>query len=360
MNRTLDTAALDEWGLFEKSHLCVIAGPCSAESELQVLRTASALKGIGVGVFRAGLWKPRTHPGTFEGVGSEGLQWLERVKRECGLKVCTEVACSAHVHECLEVGVDMVWIGARTTANPFMVQEIAEALKGSDIPVLVKNPVNPDIDLWIGAVERLSREGVRKIGVVHRGFSTFEKTQFRNAPEWRIAVEFRSRYPQIPFFCDPSHIGGKTEYIGELSQTAMDLGLDGLMIECHCDPASALSDAFQQLTPSQLQELLERLVVRDQHSADREYNESVEQLRTHIDVIDGEIINLIASRMDVIREIGLFKKNSNVSIIQASRWDEVMENVLAIARDRGLDQKLVREIFNAIHEASVAEQNKIL
>ena len=275
MERTLDTIPVSEWGFFDESiPPIVIAGPCSAESELQMIMTAKGLSDFGIHVFRAGIWKPRTHPGSFEGAGVSGLKWLQKVKNEYGMKVCTEVANEKHVYECMKYGIDMVWIGARTTANPFLVQEIADALRDTDIPVLVKNPVNPDLDLWIGALERLNRAGVKKLGVIHRGFSTTQKIPYRNLPGWQIAVELRTMFPQIPFFADPSHMGGSRSYLKELSQRAMDLGLDGLMVESHCDPSCALSDSAQQLVPADLKTLLESLTVRQKKTNDREYNEN--------------------------------------------------------------------------------------
>ena len=247
--KKLDLIPLYDWGMFTEPRPSVVAGPCSAESEEQVMETAKGLKSFGINVFRAGIWKPRTHPGSFEGVGTEGLRWLQKVKKELNLKISTEVASEKHVFECLKFGVDLVWLGARTTANPFLVQEIADALKDTDIPVLVKNPVNPDLDLWIGALERLNRAGIKKLGVIHRGFSTFEKINYRNDPQWQVAIELRSRYPELPFFVDPSHMGGSKDYLQEISQRSLDLGFEGLMIESHCNPSCALSDARQQLTP---------------------------------------------------------------------------------------------------------------
>ena len=360
MERRLEIVPVNEWDLFPQGQLLVIAGPCSAESEIQVMETARRIKSLGVNVFRAGIWKPRTHPNTFEGIGTPGLKWLQRVKHELGMKICTEVASERHVFDCLKYGVDMVWLGARTTANPFLVQEIAEALRDVDIPVLVKNPVSPDLDLWVGALERLNQVGVKKIGVIHRGFSTFDKIKYRNSPEWQIAVELRSRYPQLPFFCDPSHMAGSTEYIEEISQRSLDLGLDGLMIETHCDPSCALSDARQQLTPEQLGELLGRLVVRNQDSDNVEYKENIDQLRAQIDVIDDNILYILASRMKISRKIGEYKKKNNIAILQTSRWDSVLEKVMAKGAEYGLSEKFVTTLFNAIHDASVQEQNAIL
>lgn len=360
MERRLETIPLSQWKLFPEARPMMIAGPCSAESEIQVMETARRIKALGVNVFRAGIWKPRTHPNTFEGVGPAGLKWMQRVKEELGMKICTEVACERHVFDCLKYGVDMVWLGARTTANPFLVQEIAQALQDVDIPVLVKNPVSPDLDLWIGALERLNQAGIKKIGVIHRGFSTFEKIPYRNSPEWQIAIELRSRYPQLPFFCDPSHMAGDTRYIEEISQRSLDLGLDGLMVETHCDPSCALSDARQQLTPEALGEMLGRLKVRSEDSDSREYRENIDQLRAKIDVIDENILYILSTRMNISRQIGEYKKKNNIAILQTSRWDSVLEKVISKGAEYGLSEKFVTTLFNAIHEASVQEQNAIL
>lgn len=363
MEKRLDIIPLKEWNLFnlfnEKRPL-LIAGPCSAESEIQIMETARGLKSMGVSVFRAGIWKPRTHPNTFEGVGTPGLKWMQRVKNELGMKICTEVASEKHIFDCMKFGVDMVWIGARTTANPFLVQEIADALKDTDIPVLVKNPVNPDLDLWIGALERLNQAGVKKLGVIHRGFSTSEKILYRNRPDWQIAIELRTRYPELPFFCDPSHMGGAKEYIHEISQTSLDLGLDGLMIESHCDPTCALSDARQQLTPKELEEMMQRLTVRENDSDSPEYRENIHQLRAKIDVIDDSLLYLLSSRMDISRQIGEYKKENNIAILQTSRWDSILEKVVARGAELGLPEKFLSTVFNAIHDASVQVQNSIL
>lgn len=361
MERTLNTIPVSEWGFFDETiPPLVIAGPCSAESELQVSMTAKGLADFGIHVFRAGIWKPRTHPGSFEGVGAPGLRWLQKVKNEHGLKVSTEVASEKHVYECIKYGIDMVWIGARTTANPFLVQEIADALRDTGIPVLVKNPVNPDIDLWIGALERLNQAGVRKLGVIHRGFSAPGKILYRNDPGWQIAVDFRTRFPQIPFFVDPSHMGGSRKYLKEISQRAMDLGFEGLMVESHCDPSCALSDAGQQLTPPDLQTLLESLAVRQKVTNDAEYNDNMKQLRTRIDIIDENLLLALGSRMEVSRKIGAFKKEHNIAIVQAVRWDAILSGMISKGKELGLTEKFVTAVFTAIHEASVAEQNKIL
>ena len=360
-DRKLDLIPLYDWGMFTEPRPSVIAGPCSAETEEQVMETAKGLKDLGINVFRAGIWKPRTHPGSFEGIGTEGLGWLQKIKKEYGLKVSTEVASERHVYECIKFGVDLVWLGARTTANPFLVQEIADALKGTDIPVLVKNPVNPDLDLWIGALERLNRAGVKKLGVIHRGFSTFEKIKYRNDPQWQVAIELRSRYPELPFFVDPSHLGGSTDYIREISQRSLDLGFEGLMIESHCNPSCAWSDAKQQLTPPELSDLLyNQIVVRDADSDSPQWKENIDQLRAKIDVIDENLLYTLASRMKVSRQIGQYKKDNNVAILQASRWDAVLAKVVEKGKEYDLPEKFLTAVFNAIHEASVEAQNEII
>ena len=360
MERRFDVTPVGEWDIFPEGRPLIIAGPCSAESEIQVMETARRLKDLGIGVFRAGLWKPRTHPNTFEGVGAAGLKWLQRVKSELDMKICTEVACEKHIFDCLKFGVDMVWIGARTTANPFLVQELADALKDVDMPVLVKNPVSPDPDLWAGALERFSQAGIKKLGVIHRGFSTSGRIKYRNSPEWKIAIEFRSRYPEIPFFCDPSHIAGDRKYVREISQRSLDLGLDGLMIESHCDPTCALSDAAQQLTPADLGVMLRGLTVREQDSDSPDYRENIDQLRARIDIIDEDLLSLLGERMEVSRRIGEYKKLNNIAILQTSRWDSVLEKVLSKGAELGLPAEFVMMIFNGIHDASVAVQNEIL
>ncbi|MBO5563326.1 MAG: bifunctional 3-deoxy-7-phosphoheptulonate synthase/chorismate mutase type II [Bacteroidales bacterium] len=360
MAKALDLIPVSEWGFFTLPRPMAIAGPCSAETEEQVMETARALAAEGIHVFRAGIWKPRTHPGSFEGVGVPGLKWLRKVKEETGMKVCTEVASEKHVFECLKYGIDMVWVGARTSANPFLMQEIADALSDTDIPVLVKNPVNPDLDLWIGALERLNQAGIRKLGVIHRGFSTTESIPYRNAPGWQIAIELRTRYPELPFFADPSHMGGDRKYLLELSQQAMDLGLEGVMIESHCNPDAALSDARQQLTPKACVDLLYELRIREKDSGDKVYREGIEQLRAQIDIIDENILYTLGSRMGVSRKIGTYKRDHNVAILQTSRWDQVLEGMKEKARKYGLSERFVTDVFNAIHEESVRVQNEVL
>ena len=360
MAKTLDIVPVNDWGFFTLPRPMVIAGPCSAETRDQVLTTARGLRRFGINVFRAGIWKPRTHPGSFEGVGTDGLKWLREVKEETGMKVCTEVASEKHVYECIKYGIDMVWLGARTTANPFLVQEIAEALKDTDIPVLVKNPVNPDLDLWIGALERLNRCGIRKLGVIHRGFSTTENILYRNAPGWQIAIELRTRYPQLPFFADPSHMGGDRKYLMEISQKAMDLGLEGLMVESHCDPSCALSDAKQQLVPEDLEQLLLDIQVRDADTDDRVYKEGIDQLRAQIDIIDDNLLYTFGSRMNVSRKMGEYKRDHNIAILQTSRWDSIMAKMLSKGAGYGLSETFLTTVFNAIHEESVRIQNDII
>ena len=360
MAKTLDLVPVTEWGFFTLPRPMVIAGPCSAESEEQVMETARALADSGLHVFRAGIWKPRTHPGSFEGVGIPGLKWLKRVKEETGMKVCTEVASEKHVYECLKYGIDMVWMGARTSANPFLMQEIADALRDTDIPVLVKNPVNPDLDLWIGALERLNQAGVRKLGVIHRGFSTTDSAPYRNSPGWQIAIELRSRYPDLPFFADPSHMGGDRKYLLELSQRAMDLGLEGLMVESHCNPAVALSDAKQQLTPPALVDMLLSLQIREKDSGDKNYREGIDQLRAQIDILDENLLYTLGSRMGVSKKIGAYKREHNVAILQMTRWDQLLAGMQEKARTYGLSEKFIADVFNAIHEESVRVQNEVL
>ena len=357
----LDLIPISEWGFFTLPRPMVIAGPCSAESEEQVMKTAEGLASFGIHVFRAGIWKPRTHPGSFEGIGTPGLKWLQKVKEEFGMFTCTEVASKDHVLACLDHGLDILWIGARTSANPFMMQEIADTLGSTDIPVLVKNPVSPDLELWIGALERLNRAGVRKLGVIHRGFSTMQTGGYRNDPGWRVAIELRTRFPELPFFADPSHMGGDRKYLLELSQRAMDLGLEGLMIESHCNPDRALSDAKQQLTPEALRVMLgEQIVVRDADSESADYRENIDQLRARIDVIDENLLSILQARMAVSEKIGAYKKDHNIAILQTGRWDALLDNMVRKGQKENLDEHFIRALFSVIHEESVRVQNEIL
>ena len=335
----------------------IIAGPCSAETEEQVLSTARGLARAGIKVYRAGIWKPRTKPGGFEGVGVPGLAWLNKVKEETGMKVATEVANRGHVEACLEYGIDMLWIGARTSANPFAMQEIADALReaGKDIPVLVKNPVNPDIELWIGALERLYNAGIKRLGVIHRGFSTYGTHIYRNKPQWRIPLELRRRFPNLPIICDPSHIGGKRELIASLSQQALDMGFDGLIIESHCEPDCAWSDRNQQVTPEVLGVILDNLVFRDAPVP----TENLVHLRRQIDQIDNELIELLAKRLNISREIGTYKKEHNIPIVQASRFDDIMRSRVLAAKSMGMGEEFMKQILSSIHEESVRLQLEI-
>lgn len=331
----------------------VIAGPCSAESEQQTLDTARALSAIGVKVYRAGIWKPRTMPGSFEGIGDEGLQWLQAVKRDTGMMVATEVATVEHVRAALDAGIDILWIGARTTANPFAVQDIADQVQGHDeITVLVKNPVNPDLDLWLGALQRFSNAGITRLGAVHRGFSSAGAHIYRNDPQWHIPFELRRLAPGMTLLCDPSHIGGKREYVEPLSQLAMDAGFDGLMIESHCNPAQALSDSAQQITPSELKSILDKLVVRSGAPIEDE----LALLRQQIDDCDHELLAVLARRMSISREIGRFKKANNLRVVQPARYQNVMNARVDEGNRLGLDTDFTKRIMQSIHEESVRQQ----
>jgi chorismate mutase len=334
----------------------VIAGPCSAESEEQVLCTGRALAAQGIKIFRAGIWKPRTKPGGFEGVGVIGLPWLQRLKAETGMYTAVEVATKAHVDAALAFGVDILWIGARTTANPFAMQEIADALKGHDVPVLIKNPVNPDLELWIGGIERIYGAGIRRIGVIHRGFSSYDKKIYRNLPSWHIPIELHRRLPNLPIICDPSHIGGKRELIAPLAQQAMDLGFDGLIIESHCDPDCAWSDAKQQVTPEALQVILETLVIRDKQCS----TESLVSLRHQIDQIDDDILCILAKRMRISVEIAQYKKEHDMSVLQAGRYDEILTNRTKQGVEMGMSEDFIKTVFEAIHAESVRRQMDVI
>ena len=330
----------------------VIAGPCSAESEEQVMAVATELAGRGVTLFRAGVWKPRTRPGCFEGVGHEALRWLQRVKRELAMPVSTEVATAVHVEQALAAGIDLLWIGARTTANPFAVQEIADALRGVDVPVLVKNPVNPDVDLWIGAFERLNNAGVKCMGAIHRGFSAYGEKFYRNAPQWQLPIEFRRRMGEIPMICDPSHIGGKRELVLSLSQQAMDLNYDGLMIETHCNPVCALSDARQQVTPDELEMILGKLVHRSAESVNADFF----QYRSRLDEIDDKLMELLVKRMAISREIGAVKREKGLTVFQPFRYNETIERYTRYCADSKIDIEAVKSIFEAVHSESIRQQ----
>lgn len=335
----------------------IIAGPCSAETEEQVLETARELAQYGIKYFRAGIWKPRTKPGGFEGVGAKGLPWLAKVKEETGMKVCTEVAKREHVLQALEAGVDMFWIGARTSANPFAMQEVADAFKegGKDVPVLIKNPVNPDLELWIGAIQRLYNAGINRIGTIHRGFSAYGKHLYRNLPQWHIPIELRRRIPNLPILSDPSHIGGKRELIAPLSQEAFDMGFDGLIIESHCDPDSAWSDKAQQVSPDVLNFILNTIALRDTACT----TESITLLRQQIDRIDNELLEVLNKRMRISREIGQYKKEHSIPVVQTGRYGDIMNSRVKAATEMGMSADFMKALLSAIHEESVRIQIEI-
>lgn len=345
---------------FQLNHPLVIAGPCSAETEEQVLKIAHELKNSDISIFRAGIWKPRTRPGGFEGVGEIGLKWLQKAKAETGLLMATEVATAAHVKLALEHDIDVLWIGARTTVNPFAVQEIADALQGTDKIVLLKNPVNPDLSLWIGGLERLYNANIKKLGVIHRGFSTYEKTKYRNNPEWQIAIDLQNRFPDLPLICDPSHITGKRDMIQEVSQQALDLNYDGLIIETHIDPDNAWSDAAQQVTPATLKQMFVNLRVRKVTDDESEYNQKMAKLRLQIDEFDGKLLEILGNRMKVADKIGLLKKEKNVAILQNQRWNEILGKMILEGEEKGLSNEFVMHLFKAIHQESITHQEKVI
>lgn len=330
----------------------VIAGPCSAETEEQVMETARQLAAKGCKVFRAGIWKPRTKPGGFEGVGEAGLPWMQRVKEETGMLVTTEVATPKHVEQALNAGIDLLWIGARTTANPFAMQELADSLRGVDIPVLVKNPVNPDVELWVGALERINGAGIKRLGAIHRGFSSIDQKMYRNAPMWHLPIELHRRYPRLPIFCDPSHIGGRRDLIAPLCQQAMDMGFEGLIVESHCDPDSAWSDAKQQVLPEVLDFILDRLVIRD----GKDTTESLSALRKQIDEIDNTLLDLLTKRMRISREIATYKKEHNMPVVQTGRYTEILDKRAAQGAMSGMSPDFIKVVFEAIHGESVRQQ----
>ncbi|MFL2597860.1 MAG: chorismate mutase [Flavobacteriaceae bacterium] len=345
---------------FNLPHPLVIAGPCSAETEEQVLKIAHELKDTDVTVYRAGIWKPRTRPGMFEGVGAIGLGWLKKVKEETGLLTATEVANKDHVKLAIENDVDILWIGARSTVSPFIVQEIADALEGTDKIILVKNPVNPDLSLWLGGVERLYTANIKNLGLIHRGFSTYEKTKFRNIPEWQIAIEVKNRFPDLPIICDPSHIAGRRDLIFDLSQAALDLNFEGLMIETHWDPDNAWSDAKQQVTPTRLVEIMKDLKVRKKTTEEEAYKHELNTLRAQIDVVDQTLLDTLGKRMKVAKEIGNLKLANNVAVLQNKRWNEILGKMILEGQERELSEEFILRVFKAIHQESINKQEKIL
>lgn len=347
---------LDDMNL---DHPLVIAGPCSAETEEQVLKIAHELKDTDATVFRAGVWKPRTRPGGFEGVGALALPWLQRVRKETGMKIAVEVANVAHVKLALEADVDILWLGARTAVNPFAVQEVADALEGTDKIVLIKNPINPDLALWLGGVERLYTANIKNLGVIHRGFSSYKKTKYRNVPQWQLPIELKRRFPDLPIINDPSHICGNREGIQDVSQIALDLNFEGLMIETHVTPDEAWSDAAQQITPARLVEIMNDLKVR-QPKAEGQALDQLKELRAEIDVIDNHLIQTLAERMTVAEQIGNVKKSQNVSVLQDARWGEILESMVSAGTEAGLSEDFIKTVFKAIHQESINKQEKIV
>lgn len=339
----------------------IISGPCSAETEEQVVETAKQLAATGkVDALRAGIWKPRTMPGMFEGIGAKGLPWLQHAKKVTGLLTAVEVATAKQVQDALTFDVDILWIGARTTGNPFSVQEIADALRGVDIPVFIKNPINPDLDLWSGGVERISRAGIRDIGLIHRGFSSYGNTQYRNAPMWHLAIEMKLRYPDLPFITDPSHICGNRHNLLDIAQKAIDIDFDGLIIESHTDPDNALSDAKQQITPKQLDEMLQSIIWRKEDSTNAEFQQALEKLRQQINHLDDELLQILSQRMKIADKIGQYKKDNNITILQPSRWNEIVEVMVGKGERLGLSREFINKYLDAVHIESINHQKSIM
>jgi len=356
----LNITPIEKW-LPGKEKPIIISGPCSAESEKQMLTTAREIASTGkADIFRAGIWKPRTRPNAFEGVGEEGLRWLQMVKEETGLLTATEVANGAHAELCLKFGIDVLWVGARTSVNPFSVQEIANAIQGVDIPVLVKNPVNPDLQLWIGALERINQAGITKLGAIHRGFSSFEKTPFRNPPKWELPIELKTMCPELPVICDPSHIAGSTDLIPMICQKAIDLDMAGLMIESHFQPKIALSDAGQQLIPAHFNRIMEELIIREPTTGNKEFRNQLEHFRSVIDDLDDQVIQYLSSRMEVAEKIGEYKRDNNVTILQVKRWDEIVNKRLNMGMAMGLSEGFIKNLLQLIHEESIRRQTAIM
>lgn len=358
MSNSLVVNPLDSWIKTDNQPL-IISGPCSAESEKQMLETARELAKINtVKIFRAGIWKPRTRPNMFEGHGEKALKWLQLVKHETNLKTTVEVANPTHVELALKYGVDVLWLGARTVVNPFSVQEIANALKGVDIPVLVKNPLNPDISLWVGALERINDAGIQNLAAIHRGFDFFKKSAFRNAPMWEIPIELKRLYPSLPIITDPSHITGKRSLLAEISQKAFDLEMDGLMIESHYKPDEALTDAKQQITPAELKKLLDKLIIRER-KGNFEFETKLEEYRSEIDKLDAEMIDILARRLDIIDSIGRYKKENNITILQLKRWSNILQERLENGRNLGVDPEFLIKILELVHRESIIRQTRI-
>ena len=349
------------WEQMKSKNPVVISGPCSAETELQVLETAIRLAKTGkVHMLRAGIWKPRTKPGMFEGIGTEALPWLQKAKEITGLPITVEVATARHVEDSLRHGIDILWVGARTTVNPFSVQEVADALRGVDIPVFIKNPINPDLELWLGGIERLAKVGVKQIGAIHRGFSNYGNTEYRNAPMWHIPIELKRRLPDMPILCDPSHISGRRDNLQEIAQKAIDLDYDGLMLESHIDPDNAWSDAKQQVTPERLGEILEGITWRHETSEKKEFITALEKLREQINHIDDELLTLLGNRMKISEKIGLYKKENNITILQTNRWNDILEKATKKGEKLGLTKDFILKYMDAVHLESINRQNSVM
>lgn len=344
-----------------KKRPLIISGPCSAETEEQVMQTAMRLAATGkVDILRAGIWKPRTRPGSFEGIGTKGLPWLQNARKASGLPVAVEVATGKQVEDALHFDVDVLWIGARTTVNPFSVQDVADALRGVDVPVLIKNPINPDLELWIGAMERVQKAGIKHVGLIHRGFSSYGNTEYRNAPMWHLAIEMKRRYPELLMINDPSHICGRRDILLDVAQTAIDLDFDGLIIESHIDPDNAWSDAKQQITPEQLGEMISSIRWRNEDSTSPEYHAALEKLRQQINNLDDELMQILSQRMKVAESIGNYKKDNNITILQTNRWNAILERAFAKGEKLGLSKEFVTKYFDAVHMESINHQNKIM
>ncbi|MBE9469430.1 MAG: bifunctional 3-deoxy-7-phosphoheptulonate synthase/chorismate mutase type II [Bacteroidetes bacterium] len=361
METPLNIIPIRKWFKQLSNKPVIISGPCSAETEKQLIETAKAINDIGkVQIFRAGIWKPRTRPVNFEGVGEKGLLWLKKAKEQTGLLTTVEVATPKHIEKCLKFGVDILWIGARTTSNPFSINELTQVLKGVDIPVMIKNPINPDINLWVGAIERFNKIGINKLAAIHRGFFPFELTSLRNIPKWEIPIELKRNFHNLSIICDPSHIAGKRKYINEISQKALDLDMDGLMIESHISPDKALTDSKQQITPKELKLMLDSLVIRTSNSDNFDFINSIEKYRDQIDSIDTQLIELLAQRMEIVKQIGVYKKNNDVTILQLSRWEKIINSRINFGLKLGLSEKLIKKIMQLIHKESIQKQNEIM
>lgn len=355
--QSTSATVLDKWN----KRPLVISGPCSAETEEQVLQTAQRLANTGkIDVLRAGIWKPRTKPGMFEGIGTKGLPWMQQAKKVTGLPITVEVATAKQVQDALTFDVDILWIGARTTVNPFSVQEVADALKGVDVPVLIKNPINPDLELWTGAVERIARAGIKQIGLIHRGFSSYGNTEYRNAPMWHLAIEMKRRNPGLPIICDPSHICGRRDILQDVAQTAVDLDFDGLMLESHIDPDNAWSDAKQQVTPERLAELLDSIKWRHETTTEKEFVTALATMREQINHLDDELLQILGQRMKIADKIGEFKKANNITILQTSRWNDILQRAMVKGEKLGLSKEFITKYFDAVHLESINHQNKIM